>query len=182
MQRTLKLYATSLALLVSSISIANAQPTQVESQSQKTAEPVRNIAEWDLSKKSLAIDGYDPVAYFPEGGSKPSKGKKSITHTHLGADYRFASEENKAAFIANPSKYEPAYGGWCSWAMSKGSKTEIDPKTYIIKDDRLFLFYKGVFGNTKTDWEKGDHNSLSTQADSEWKTISGESPRPIAAP
>lgn len=182
MHHPLKLYATSLALLVSTISIATAQPAQADSQSQRIAEPIRTIAEWDLSKKSLAIDGYDPVAYFPEGGSKPTKGKKSISHTHLGVDYRFASEKNKAAFIANPSKYEPAYGGWCAWAMSKGSKTEIDPKTYIVKDDRLFLFYKGVFGNTKKDWERGDHDTLTTQADSEWKAISGESPKPTPSP
>ncbi|MBO6513862.1 MAG: hypothetical protein JJ974_07865 [Phycisphaerales bacterium] len=174
MQHSVKFYATTLALLVSSVSIATTQPADSNSQ----AQPIRNISEWDLSKKSLAIDGYDPVAYFPEGGSKATKGKKSITLTHKGVDYRFASEANKAAFIANPSKYEPAYGAWCAWAMSRGSKTEVDPKSFIVKDDRLFLFYKGVFGNTKKDWQKGDHKKLSSQADQEWKSISGESPRP----
>ncbi len=172
MNRTLGFYATSLALLVSTISIATTQPSQTPTKT----EPIRNIAEWDLSKKSLAIDGYDPVAYFPEAGVKPTKGKKSITLDYKGVTYRFASEDNKATFVTNPQKFEPAYGGWCAWAMSKGSKTEINPKYFIVKDDRLFLFYKGVFGNTKEDWQKGDHAELSTTADSEWLSISGESP------
>ncbi len=141
------------------------------------AEPIRNIEEWDISKSNLAIDGYDPVAYFPEGGSKAKKGKKSISTTYEGVTYRFATEENRDVFLANPAKFEPAYGGWCAWAMSKGSKTEIDPKSFIVKDDRLYLFYKGIFGNTKKDWLDGDHGQLESSADDEWKAISGESPR-----
>lgn len=176
----LSVVTLSAQTAISQAAYFESSTTQVTAQ--PAAEPVRNIKEWDLSKKSLAIEGYDPVAYFPEGGSKPAKGKKSITLTYKGVDYRFATEANRDAFELNPSKYEPAYGAWCSWAMSKGSKTSVDPKTYIVKDDRLFLFYKGAFGNTKKDWLKGDHDSLSAQANTEWKSISGESPRPITTP
>ncbi|MFK7760171.1 MAG: YHS domain-containing (seleno)protein [Phycisphaerales bacterium] len=174
---TLTMLAPTSMVAAHSSTAFLAQSANNTSQPETTAAPIRNIKEWDLSKKSLAIDGYDPVAYFPEGGSKPTKGKKSITLTYKGVNYRFASAANREAFEKNPSKYEPAFGGWCAWAMSKGTKTEINPKTYIIKDDRLYLFYNGLFGNTKDDWEKGNHASLSDQADAEWKTISGESPR-----
>jgi beta-xylosidase len=61
--------------------------------------------------------------------------------------------------------------------MSDGEKTEIDPKTFIVKDDRLYLFYNGIWGNTKKDWLKGDHDQLADDADKNWKDISGESPR-----
>lgn len=145
---------------------------------------IRAIEHYDLEKKkdNLAIEGYDPVAYFKEGGGKATKGKKSISTTYKQVTYTFASEENRKLFLANPAKYEPAYGGWCAWAMTSGDKTEIDPKTYIVKNDRLFLFYNGFFGNTKKDWEKGDHGALSTEADRAWKEISGESPRVVPKP
>ena len=170
----------SLTITLLSITAAASifQPASLPPTTQNAdSEPVRNIAEWDLSKKSLAINGYDPVAYFPEAGSKPTKGSKKITLEYKGAVYRFANETNKATFITNPAKYEPAYGGWCAWAMAKGSKTEINPKTFIIKDDRLFLFYNALFGNTKEDWKKGSHATLASSADAEWLKISGESPR-----
>ena len=39
----------------------------------------------------LAIEGYDPVAYFKSG--KAIKGKKDIALSHEGAVYYFSSEE-----------------------------------------------------------------------------------------
>ena len=142
--------------------------------------PVRNISEYSLQEKkdNLAIKGYDPVAYFKEGGSTPTKGKKSISIRYKDVTYYFASEEHKKLFQSNPAKYEPAYGGWCAWAMSDGGgKTEINPKTFIVRDNRLYLFYNGFLGNTKKMWEEHDHNELSNEADTQWKRVSGESPR-----
>ena len=34
--------------------------------------PVRDVEQYDISKKGLALDGYDPVAYFTE--NKPVRG------------------------------------------------------------------------------------------------------------
>jgi len=46
------------------------------------------------------------------------------------------------SFKANPEKYEPAYGGWCAYAMGEnGEKVKIDPETYKIIEGKLFLFY-----------------------------------------
>ena len=141
--------------------------------------PVRAVDHHDLNKKkgNLAIKGYDPVAYFGEGGGKATKGKKSISTKYKNITYYFSSEANKKLFLADPAKYEPAFGGWCAWAMSTGEKTSVNPKTFIVKNNRLYLFYNGVFGNTKKEWSKGNHTELSATADTEWKTISGESPR-----
>jgi len=176
-QTLLKVFACSLCILSTQLPIG-AQPSSTDSGQSVHAKklPARNISEWNISKKKLAASGYDVVAYFPEGGSTPRKGKKKIHSTYRGVVYRFSSEEHKAIFEKNPYRYEPAYGGWCAWAMSKGSKTEINPKTFIVKNDRLFLFYNGLFGNTKTDWKKGDHLSLMTLADMEWNSISKENP------
>ena len=139
----------------------------------------RNTKEWSLNK-GVAIQGYDPVSYFPEGGGKPLKGDKKILLKRGDVTYYFASKEHRDLFKANPERYEPAYGGWCAWAMREGSKTEIDPKTFILKNDRLFLFYNGFWGNTKESWEKkGKHELLAKLADEHWKKISSEDPRHV---
>ena len=119
--------------------------------------------------EQLAIQGYDPVAYFTAG--KAQKGKKNITASHSGVTYRFASEEHKALFEADPAKYEPAYGGWCAYAMGyDGSKVKIDPKTFKIIDGELYLFYNFYFNNTLKSWNK-DEQSLHNSADNNWAEI-----------
>lgn len=119
-------------------------------------------------KNGLALEGYDPVAYFKQ--NKAVEGKKEFSIFHQGATYYFASAENKELFKNDPAKYEPAYGGWCAYAMgAKGEKVAIDPGTFKIKDGRLFLFYNKFFNNTLKDWNK-DENNLKTKADQNWKT------------
>lgn len=133
---------------------------------------VRSVSAWNLEAKSkLAIKGYDPVAYF---SGSPMKGKADISTDYKGAVYQFATSANRDAFLADPAKYEPAYGGWCAWAMKDGEKVEVDPTKFIVKEDRLYLFYDGFWGNTKAKWEKEDHAAQVKQADGKWKTISGE--------
>ena len=121
-------------------------------------------------EKGLAIQGYDPVAYF---GNKALKGDKKFSATHQGATYSFSSEQNRKAFLQNPSKYEPQYGGWCAYAMgATGEKVEIDPKTFKIVDGKLYLFYNAYFNNTLVLWNKDEAN-LKKKADAQWKKISG---------
>lgn len=121
-------------------------------------------------KNGLAIQGYDPVAYFTD--NKAIEGKSSIKHTVHDVTYYFASESNKKLFVANPAKYEPAYGGYCAYAMAFGDKVKIDPETFKVKDGRLFLFYNFNWNNTLKKWNK-DENSLYSKAEGEWKKITG---------
>ena len=103
----------------------------------------------NLNKSSVAIDGYDPVAYFKS--NKAIEGKKEFSVNHQGAVYYFSNVENKEAFIKNPAAYEPQYGGWCAYAMGKnGEKVIVDPKTFKIANNKLFLFYNRFFNNTFT--------------------------------
>jgi YHS domain-containing protein len=137
----------------------------------------RNSAAYNLPKSHLAIEGYDPVAYFPEGGGAPTKGDQRFEAADNGVTYRFASQSHLDLFKANPAKYEPAHGGWCSYAMGKnGSKVEIDPTSFIVADNRLFLFYKSVFNDTRASFLK-DQAALTAKADANWKNLTGEAPR-----
>jgi len=137
----------------------------------------RAVSEWNVSRDKLAIQGYDPVAYFPEGGAAAVKGDEHITTEYGGVVYHFASTAHREAFLANPARYEPAHGGWCSYAMLEGDKVQVDPKSFIVKDGRLFLFYKGFLGDTRAKWQKADHVTEAKTADANWKKISGESAR-----
>jgi peroxiredoxin/YHS domain-containing protein len=171
----------ALAVSLPMTSIVHAQAAQ-PGESQPAAAPVRTLKHWNIPKAKgadapLAIEGYDPVAYFPEGGGKPTEGSKSITTTYQGVTYRFATAANRDAFLADPGKYEPAHGGWCSWAMKDGDKTDIDPKSFIVRDGRLYLFYNGTWGDTRAKWVKLDHAQQARTSDDQWKKISGEDPR-----
>lgn len=116
----------------------------------------------------IAIQGYDPVAYFT--ANKAIKGKKEFALYHQGVTYYFASASNKDLFKADPSKYEPQYGGWCAYAMgAKGEKVSIDPETFKIMNGKLYLFYNKFFSNTLKDWNK-DEKNLNTKADANWAT------------
>ncbi len=166
-----------------------AQPPEAKGPSERqVSEPVRNVGVWNLEKAEkgkagLAIHGYDPVAYFPEGGGKAKKGDGQITASYKGAEYRFASEEHRALFLANPARYEPAFGGWCAWAMLDGDKVDVDPESFLVTGNRLFLFYKGFWGDTRAKWsEKGkDQAAEAKQADGKWKDLSGEEVRDVKA-
>lgn len=94
---------------------------------------------------SKAVGGYDTVAYFTEG--KPVKGSKKFKTTYMEAEWRFSSQENLDAFLADPQKYAPQYGGYCAWAMggaengTRGFKASGDPKIWKIVDGKLYLNY-----------------------------------------
>ncbi|MEO1237016.1 MAG: YHS domain-containing (seleno)protein [Planctomycetota bacterium] len=118
----------------------------------------------------LAIKGYDPVAYFPEGGGEPAKGDKSLTAEFRGATYRFANEDHRARFLADPTRYAPAYGGYCAFAMADGKRVEINPKSYEVHGDRLYLFYRDWFTNTLKPWQE-KRDTLKPAADAAWADI-----------
>src|SRR5688500_16766917 len=81
--------------------------------------PVRKV-HFNLENSGLAIQGYDPVAYIVS--NKAVEGKSAITTEYNGVTYRFSTTKNRDAFKANPSKYEPQYGGWCAYAMGANGK------------------------------------------------------------
>lgn len=116
---------------------------------------------------NLAISGYDPVAYFTI--KKAVKGKSAYSVTEKNVTYHFSSKENMEAFVKNPSMYEPEYGGWCAYAMgATGEKVPVDPETFKIINNKLYLFYNRFFNNTLKDWNKDEAN-LKSKADIAWK-------------
>ncbi len=97
----------------------------------------------NLDSSGVAIQGYDPVAFFTD--SKPVKGDPKFVSKRDGAIYFFASKEHKELFNADPAKYEPVFGGYCAYGVSRDRLVEIDVDAFQIVNGRLLLQYsKGV--------------------------------------
>ena len=99
---------------------------------------------------SLALGGYDTVAYFTDG--KAVEGRQEFEHQWRGAAWRFASAANRDLFAASPEKYAPQYGGYCSWAVGHGYTANGDPKAWKIVNGKLYLNYNA---DVKKKWEEG---------------------------
>jgi len=92
-----------------------------------------------FEKSGVAIDGYDPVAYFKQ--NKPVKGSAAYTATHQGSTFHFASAANRDAFAAAPDKFAPQYGGFCAYAVASGYKAKIEHDAFTIVNGKLYLNY-----------------------------------------
>ena len=88
----------------------------------------------------VAVAGYDAVSYF-RGKGVPVKGSAAFKVSWKGAEWRFASAENAAAFKANPAAFAPQYGGHCAWAIAQGYLAPGDPTAYDIVGGKLYLNY-----------------------------------------
>jgi YHS domain-containing protein len=134
--------------------------------------------EKNLGDHGVALLGYDPVSYFK--GAKPILGKENLQVKVDDATYLFSTEENKQAFLKEPKKYEPEFGGWCAYAVADSkSKVEVDPNSFLIQDGKLLLFYKGFLANTREKWQnpkgKGPKEFLKT-AEANWPAVKGTDP------
>lgn len=119
----------------------------------------------NLDKNGLALQGYDPVAYFTE--NKPVKGRMEFRSVYRGATYYFASSEDKARFDKEPAKHEPAYGGFCAYGLSRNKLVEVDPEAFQIVEGRLLLQYnKGV----RNEFNKDTQGNL-TKANANWPAL-----------
>ena len=116
----------------------------------------------NLDKTGVAIQGYDPVAFFTDG--KPVKGKPEFVTKRDGAVYLFSSKDHQLSFVKDPAKYEPVFGGYCAYGVSRNKLVEIDVNAFQIVEGKLVLQYsKGV----RDDFNKDATGNL-TKAQQYW--------------
>ncbi len=112
---------------------------------------------------SEAINGFDAVSYFKS--NKAVKGNASYFYTWNDAKWYFTSEENKKQFITNPEKYLPQYGGFCSFAVSKGFTANSNPNVYKIMNNNIYFF---ADENVKTEWLNNKEENVKL-SNANWK-------------
>jgi hypothetical protein len=125
------------------------------------ADEVNAVPGLSIAGAPLALHGYDPVAYFSDGG--PRRGSDALTQVHEGVAYRFASEANLEAFQADPDRYAPQYGGFCAYGVAVGKKFDGDPLLWKIEDGKLYLnlneeIYQAFLEDLDGNIDKADGN------------------------
>ena len=114
------------------------------------------------ASSGLALKGYDAVAYFEVG--EPTAGDSQFSYEWSGATWQFSSAANRDMFAQSPENYAPQFGGFCSFAVSKGVTADISPNAWHISDGALYLF---ADENVKKDWVAAiDEGSMKASADS----------------
>lgn len=157
--RRMVLSALAAVTIVAGVAIAATALTGTD--------PARAAGRVDLNtaEDGLMMRGYDPVAYFTDGAATP--GSPDITVTHDGATYRFASAANRDAFLADPAKYVPAYGGFCAFGTAMGRKFDGDPEVWKVVEGKLYL---NINPKVQSRWEANPDGFI-TAADHNWAII-----------
>jgi hypothetical protein len=114
----------------------------------------------------LALKGYDTVAYFTD--KKAVKGSDKITHEWGGAKWQFATAANRDAFIKEPTRYAPQFGGFCAWGVANGKLFDIDPaNAWKVVDGKLYVIFNA---DVKGLWEKDQANFI-RKGDDAWPKL-----------
>jgi hypothetical protein len=120
------------------------------------------VVDWH---SGLAIDGYDPVAFYTEG--KPVPGSPDFELNFGGAIWRFRNVGNREAFAANPEVYMPKFGGYDPVGIGKGIAVAGNPTIWMISGGHLFLFYD----NSRLELFARDPERFATAAEREWPHV-----------
>lgn len=113
----------------------------------------------------LAMDGYDPVAYFTDAA--PTVGRPQYEYRFRGVIWRFDNEGNRAAFAESAEQYVPRFGGYDPMAIARGVALAGNPAYWTIAGDRLYLFYSAEALASF----KADIASAVTAAEAKWPQV-----------
>lgn len=98
----------------------------------------------------LMLNGYDPVAYFTEGRAR--RGVSVWTARWGDARFYFASEANRQAFVAEPTRFLPQFGGHDAEGVRLGELREADPTAFALFRGKLYMLQdEGVLSYWRED-------------------------------
>ena len=86
----------------------------------------------------LAIEGFDPVAYFTDAAA--TQGRPEFEAAEAGVVWRFRNEGNRASFVAHPEIYGPQFGGYDPTDLVRGVTCAGNPRFWVVAGNRLYLF------------------------------------------
>lgn len=138
----LKIQSTRRALAAAAAALAVMAIVPIE------AHAVKNTGgEYNTLYAGLGAKGYDVVNYFTDG--KPAAGSDKFTVAYGGVTWQFTSAEHRDMFKADPTKFAPQYGGFCSWGVSQGKLFDVDPVNgWTLSGGKLYLNFNGDLNKT----------------------------------
>jgi YHS domain-containing protein len=92
------------------------------------------------TEPALAIQGYDPVAYFVLQRATP--GDTRISHDWDEHRWQFSNTRHRDLFRADPARYAPQFASFCAVALSRGELKPANPEYWLISEGKLYLFGK----------------------------------------
>jgi YHS domain-containing protein len=119
----------------------------------------------NIDEDGIGLQGYDPVAFFTE--NQPVKGSQEFTSIFKGVTYHFASAKNRDTFNKTPAKYEPQFGGFCAYGVSRGKKVPIKIEAFQIVNGRLLMQYDL---DVRDKFNKDTNGNLKS-ADEKWPSV-----------
>src|SRR3954454_5086009 len=90
----------------------------------------------------VAIEGFEPVAYFVDGAAV--QGTAEFEANLWGAGWRFRNEGNRASFLAHPEVYGPQFCGYAPVDIARGLPIAGTPGISAIAAEVLYLFSREV--------------------------------------
>ena len=122
----------------------------------------------NLGRGSLAVHGYDVVAYVTDGAAV--RGRREFEHRWNGGVWRFASAAHRDEFARDPERYAPQFGGYCAWAVSRGYTADIDPAAWRIVEGKLYLNYSK---QVQRMWERDVRGNIQ-KGEANWPGVLGK--------
>lgn len=106
--------------------------------------------------------GFDPVAWIALNTA--AAGSPDITSEYAGHPVHFASHDHRRAFLKEPARYLPEYGGYCAFSLAQGEAREGQPRAFRVLSGRIYLFATEAFA---VSWER-DAANLIAAAEQVW--------------
>ena len=153
--------------MLAAFAVTVATPMAAQAQDQSSTAAV------NFDAQGIALQGFDPVAYFTL--KAPTLGKATYSHTFEGATYRFSSEENLKKFKAHPAKYAPQFGGFCAMGVVLEKKLDGDPQAWRVVDDKLYL---NVNKDIQKKWLEDVPGHIA-KAGKNWPEIKNKAPKDL---
>lgn len=147
--------------LVAAITLVMISPAPASAQN-------RAGGEYNGTHAGLGAKGYDVVAYFTQG--KAVKGSDRYTHAFGGVTWQFASATHRDSFKAEPERYAPQYGGFCSWGVAEKERLfDVDPVNgWAIHNGKLYMNFNADINKVF----QRDPAGLVQKANANWPRLS----------
>jgi len=134
--------------------------------------PMPSQTQVQANEDGVAIDGFDPVAYFDKG--EAVKGLPIHSCEYLDKTWHFSSVENRDKFLANPEKFSPQYGGYCAHSIGKNKIVESNPQSFTVRDEKLYLYINDRLAKKDAEEEKTAFSFTNTVRDKNWLTFQSD--------